>query len=296
MKYNGTIYRPPVEANTFLIPITEGCSHNSCSFCSMYQGVPFRMVSEADVEEYLQDSAKQLGVYASRLRRVYFVGADPFALSAEKLIQRIELVKKYFPKVSVISMYARTDNIKSKSDKELQDLAEAGVNDLYIGVESGLNDVLENLNKGFSADETRAQCLRLNNAGIRHNGLLMLGTAGKGRGEEAAIASARLMNEIRPEKVLVNTMSSFVGTKLDEDIRQGRFVPADKIENLEEERMLLENLDLPDAYFSSAHPLNTIRIAGRLSKDKEAMLKEIDRGIKTIDIHSINRISRTGNL
>ncbi len=154
MKYNGTIYRPPIEANTFLLPITEGCTHNSCSFCNMYQGIPFRMLSIPEVEDYLTETKHSYGRYCGRIQRVYLVGADPFALSARNLLERINLIRKYLPNVKTITMYARTDNIASKSDDDLKTLKEAGVDDLYIGVECGLNDVLENLNKGYSADET----------------------------------------------------------------------------------------------------------------------------------------------
>ena len=116
MKYNGTIYRPPIEANTFLLPITEGCTHNSCSFCKMYQGIPFRMLSIPEVEDYLTETKHSYGRYCGRIQRVYLVGADPFALSARNLLERIDLIRKYLPNVKTITMYARTDNIASKSD------------------------------------------------------------------------------------------------------------------------------------------------------------------------------------
>lgn len=296
MNYNGTVYRPPVEANTFLLPITEGCSHNSCSFCNMYQDIPFRMLPLADVEEYLQEVKLSYGQYCEQIHRVYLVGADPFALSAKNLLQRIELIRRYLPNAQVITMYARTDNIAAKSDEELAALREAGVDDLYIGVECGLNDVLENLNKGYSADETRKQCLRLNAAGIRHCDLLMLGTAGKGRGVECARASAALENEIRPNKILINTMSAFVGTQLDEDIRTGAFVPATEKENLEEEREFLKRLDLPDCYFWAVHPLDSVKIEGILRDDKEQMLNALSWSIDHVKENAINRTSRVGTL
>ena len=153
MTYNGTIYRPPVESDTFLLPVTEGCTHNSCTFCNMYRDIPFRMLSLSEVEEYLQEVRQTYDRYCERIQRVYLVGADPFALSADRLLERIELIRKYLPNTKVITMYARTDNIASKSDEDLKRLQKAGVDDLYIGVECGLNDVLENLNKGYSADD-----------------------------------------------------------------------------------------------------------------------------------------------
>ena len=122
MKYNGTIYRPPVEARTFLLPVTEGCTHNSCTFCNMFQNVPFRMLSASEVEESLQEARQNYSRYCDKVQRVYLVGADPFALSAKKLLERIELIKQYLPNSRVFTMYARTDNIVSKSDDELKAL------------------------------------------------------------------------------------------------------------------------------------------------------------------------------
>lgn len=269
MKYNGNIYRPPIEANTLLLPITEGCSHNGCAFCNMYQGIPFRMLSLAEVEEYLGAIRKEYGAFAGSIQRIYLVGADPFALSAARLLERIRLIKKYLPNITIITMYARVDNITHKSDSDLAVLKEAGVNDLYIGVECGLDDVLENLNKGYKAADIRREVSRLNAAGIRHSDLLMLGTAGKGRGAESAKAMADLENELHPDKILINTMSAFVGTRLDRDIKEGKFTPATERENLEEERDFLAALNLPDTYFWSLHPLDSVRIDGILCEKKK---------------------------
>lgn len=296
MKYNGNIYRPPIEANTLLLPITEGCSHNSCAFCNMYQGIPFRMLSLAEVEDYLGVIRKEYGPFAGRIQRIYLVGADPFALSASRLLERIRLIKKYLPNIKIITMYARVDNIAHKSDSDLAVLKEAGVNDLYVGVECGLDDVLENLNKGYKAADIRREVSRLNAAGIRHSDLLMLGTAGKGRGAESAKAMADLENELHPNKILINTMSAFVGTRLDRDIKEGKFTPATERENLEEERDFLAALNLPDTYFWSFHPLDSVRIDGILCEKKEEMLKTLDDAIDHADHFNINRISRTGNL
>lgn len=296
MNYNGNIYRPPIEAHTMLIPVTEGCTHNKCTFCNMYQNVPFRMWTLDEVENYVAEVKSRYGRLADSIDRVYLVGADPFALSAEKLLTRISLIKKYLPNVAVITMYARTDNIAHKSDGDLKRLKEAGVNDLYIGVECGLNDVLADLNKGYSADETKEQCLRLNAVGISHCDLLMLGTAGKGRGLENAEATAALENEIKPTKILLNTMSAFEGTVLDKDIRDGRFVPATEKEILQEEYALLQALELPDTYFWAIHPLDSVGVEGVLKTDKEIMLEKLGRAIETVDNSAYNRVSRRGTL
>jgi len=254
------------------------------------------MWSLDEVEDYVAEVKARYGSLAESIDRVYLVGADPFALSAEKLLERISLIKKYLPNIAVITMYARTDNIAHKSDKDLKRLKEAGVNDLYIGVECGLNDVLADLNKGYSADETREQCLRLNAVGIDHCDLLMLGTAGKGRGLETAKATAELENEIKPAKILLNTMSAFEGTVLDKDIRDGRFVPATEKEILQEEYAFLQALELPDTYFWAMHPLDSVGVEGVLKTHKDRMLEKLGRAIETVDNSAYNRVSRRGTL
>ena len=296
MNYNGTIYRPPVEANTFLIPVTEGCSHNSCTFCNMYKNIPFRMLPLEDIEEYLSELKQLYGGYIEKLRRVYLVGADPFALSTKNLLKRVEVIKKYLPNVNVISMYARTDNIARKSDEELLSLKAAGINDLYIGVECGSDEVLAKLNKGYSAAETKKQCLRLNTVGIRHCDLLMLWTGGKGGGAEVAKVTAALENGIKPAKILLNTMSAFVGTKLDDEIKTGKFIPAGEKEILQEEYLFLKNLELPNTYFWAIHPLDSVGIEGILKTDKTQMLNTLESSIETVDESLYKRVSRTGTL
>lgn len=296
MTYNGTIYRPPVEADTVLVPITEGCTHNNCTFCNMYRDIPFRMLTLQEVEQYLQQIRQSYGRYCAIIDRVYLVGADPFALSTKRLLERIELIKKYLPNTGVITMYARTDNIAAKSDEDLKALKEAGVDDLYIGVECGLNDVLKKLNKGYLADDTRRECLRLNAAGIRHCDLLMLGTAGKGRGPECARATAALENEIKPSKILINTMSAFVGTPLDEDVKKGAFIQSSEKENLEEERELISLLELPDCYFWALHPLDSVKLDGILKDNKQQMLDALTWSIDHVNENAINRTSRVGTL
>lgn len=296
MDYNGTVYRPPIEANTFLIPITEGCTHNSCTFCNMYKDVRFRMIPLQNVKEYLDEVRRIYGERLAHITRVYLVAADPFALSAKCLLERIALIEEYIPNLQVVTMYARIDNIAHKSDEDLQELAKAHVDDLYIGVECALDDVLCGLNKGNTSEEARKQCLRLNDAGIQHCDLLMLGTAGKGRWHESAVASAAFENEVKPHRILVTTMSAFAGTKLDDDIAKGIFTQASERENLKEERELLSLLDLPECFFWVVHPLDSTKIEGVLGRDKQRMLDALTRSIESMDEDSTRRASLTGTL
>ena len=296
LNYNGTIYRPPIEAYTLLLPVTEGCSHNRCRFCNMYQGVKFRMLSLEEIEAWLEEIRRVNGASCAAVERIYLVGADPFAVSASNLERVINLIKNFLPNVKVVSMYAAIRNIMSKTDAQLERLKNLGVNDLYVGVESGLEDVLKNLNKGNSVEDVRRQCDRLNRIGIRHMALLMLGAAGKNRGAENARASAKLLNEIKPTSILITTLAPFKDTKLAEDIRDGKFIPAGETEILTEEKILIENLDLPDTYFWAAHSMDSVPVAGNLRRHRQEMIEILDDAIKNMDEEIFNRTFKRNHL
>lgn len=283
MEYKGTIYRPPVEANTFLLPVTEGCTHNQCRFCSMYKDIPFRMVDLSEIEEYLKEATTLYHRCQHSLKRIYLVGADPFALSSDKLEVIIQLIRKYVPECETITMYAAVRNIMTKTDEELRRLKELGVDDLYVGIESALDDVLLCLNKGHMVQDALEQVQRLNEVGICHMDMLMLGAGGKGRGRESALAAAAMLNETKPRMILINTMSVFPETDLYADVQSGKFVPAKETEILLEEKLLLEHLNLPNTYFWAAHSLDSVRIAGMLEEQREQMITVLEKRIETMD-------------
>mgnify|MGYP002858385029 CR=1 FL=1 len=283
-EYNGTVYRPPMEANTFLLPVTEGCTHNSCRFCNMYKGIPFRILPIEQIESIMKEAADLYHQYGRTLERVYLVGADPFVLNTEKMKTVTDIVYKYAPECRTITMYAAVRNIMIKSDEDLAAMKEMGINDLYVGVESTLNDVLEYLNKGNSADDAREQLLRLNKAGIRHFDMMMTGAAGKGRGEESGKSAAEFFRETKPAMVIYTTMSVFPGTELEKDVNSGKFTMAREKEILKEEEVLLENLEQPETFFWAAHSLDSVRLAGDLTKkNREDMIKTLKEAISTLD-------------
>ncbi|MBP3818003.1 MAG: radical SAM protein [Butyrivibrio sp.] len=296
-EYNGTVYRPPMEATTFLLPVTEGCTHNACRFCNMYKGVPFKILDIDRISEYMEEAAAFYHKYNRKMDRVYLVGADPFALNADKLKVVTDVVYKYAPECKVITMYAAVRNIMSKSDEELARIKEMGINDLYVGVESTLNDVLSYLNKGNSADDAKEQLLRLNKAGIRHMDMMMTGAAGKGRGKESGISAARFFKETKPFMIIYTTMSVFPGTELEKDVENGKFIPAREKEILTEEKVILENLDLPDTYFWAAHSLDSVRLQDYLTKENRGkMIDTLDNAINTLDEDKFEKVFKRTSL
>lgn len=283
MKTEGTLYRPPVEANTFLLQITAGCTHNACRFCNMYKDKSFHLIDEEILIQNLQEEKKIRDIYGRPHRRMFLADGDVFSLSADKLEEKINLIRKYHPDVETFAMYAAIRNLKHKTDEELIRLKELGVNDLYIGYESGLDDVLLSMNKGHTIEDAITQAERLNKAGIRHNALIILGLAGKGRGEESGRATADLINKIKPKMTRLATLSIFEDTELYKDIEEGKFVVPGETEILTEEKTIIENIDLPDMHLWACHITNSVRLEGYIGRDKEWMVSKLNKSIETMD-------------
>ena len=290
MEYNGVVYRPPIEANTFMLPVTEGCTYNECTYCTMYAGIGFRMVNLSAMEQFLQHNVAVNPLLATHLDRIYLVGGDPFALSRRRLDDVLDLIYRHLPNVKIVTMYASAANVAHKSDVDLIHLRERGINDLYIGVETGLDSALRRLNKETTTQETAVQMERLNAAGIRHRDLFMLGAAGKGLGVENALATAALENRTKPEMVMFTTMAAYPGSTLKKQVDSGEFELAGEKEILLEEKTFLENIDLPNTLLRAAHVLDTVPLRGLLTpENKEQMIAALDYAIARIDESQYNR-------
>lgn len=270
---SSVMYRPPFEADSFLLEVTEGCSHNRCSFCTMYRDVPYRMLETEAVENQL----KKAQPYAARIERVFLEHGDPFSLSAGRLLAAADLVHRYLSQVQTIAMYASINNIRTKTDAELRELRAAGINELNIGIESGLDDALRKMNKGYSASEALRQLTRLEEAGILYGANVIFGCAGRALRKEHARATADLLNRTHPYLIFTGTIHADPGCELHEEMQNGTFCENTVGEYLEEEELFLSLLDLPETFFFGLHPSNIIRMQGWLMRDRERMLEEIGR-------------------
>ena len=278
MKYTGPIYRPPYEANSLLLQVTVGCTHNKCTFCSMYRDVKFTTESIEQIEKDLKE-AKQL---YGNVKRVFLVNGDAFVLSAKRLKPIAELIIKYFPSVKVITMYASINNIKSKTDEELFELQRLRINDLWVGVETGHKETLNYMNKGFTLKDSYKQLERLNKAGIRHIDIIIFGAAGRNRGQQNAIDTARLINASKPMGISITTMGAFGESELAKDVKSGKYVPATELEVLEEQKKFIELVEVESAYLG-IHGINTVTFDAFLPRDKEKAIKFVDESIERLD-------------
>ena len=271
MQLRQTIYRPPFEARSLLLQVTTGCSHNRCSFCTMYRNEQFGVEPLEQIEEDLQEARE----YVPNVTRVFLENGDPFALSADRLEAIAVMIHEYLPKVETIAMYASIKNVIGKTDEELKRLRSYGINELNIGVESGLDDALRYMNKGYSAEQAVYELKRLGSAGIAYGANIILGCAGAELRHENAVATAALLNETKPYLIFTGTIHADPGCPLYENMKNGSFVESTFGEYLDEEEELLELIDLKDCYLFGLHPSNIVRMHGSLPGDKAAMLELI---------------------
>lgn len=285
MNYTGPVYRPPYEADSLLLQVTVGCAHNKCTFCTMYKDVKFSTEPIEQIEKDLQEAKALYG----DVKRVFLVNGDAFVLSANRLKPIAKLIIKYFPDVEVITMYASINNIKGKTDKELEELRNLRINDLWVGTETGHEETLEYMNKGFSLKDSYEQLERLNKAGIRHIDILIYGGAGKGKGIENAIANAKLINASKPMGISITTMGAFGDSQLAKDVQNGKFIPATELEVLEEQKKFIGLIEVDSAYLG-IHGINTVTFDAVLPRDKDKAIKTVDQAIERLDnkfLHSV---------
>lgn len=284
MKYTGPVYRPPFEEGSLLLQATVGCSHNRCAFCSMYRDVSFQVEDMEQIERDLRETRAKRPWY----RRIFLLGGDAFVLSAERLKEIARLSKRILPNVETISMYASINNIETKTDGELRELRALGINELNIGFETALDDVLLRFNKGFTVDEARTQLLRLKDAGMDFSLNIIIGAAGMDRSFENAAANCRFLNEIEPALIFVGTMHMDEGTPLREELDAGLFVENTIGQNILEEMELLKGLTVSRSYFYGRHVSNVISVHGMLPDDKDAMLRKMEMELKEIPDDYLN--------
>ena len=274
MHFTGRTWRPPYEAGSFIIQATAGCTHNKCSFCSLYKDECFRM------EEWREDLA-ELASYQPSARRIFWTGANPFAMSYEKLRERALAVYDYLPECRTMAMFASIRDIKPKKVWQLRRLRGLGINGLSIGTETGDDAALRLANKGYTAKDIIDQCRKLDEAGIEYYFVYMTGLAGKGNGYRNAVNSARVFSKVHPRFISVDSLTLFENTELYTLAKQGKFIPAAERERIEELQIFIEHLHLKVHLFANS-VTNFYPAAAYLPKEKERILNELQEILDTV--------------
>lgn len=275
MHYTGITFRPPFEENSLLLQASIGCSHNKCTFCSMYRDVKF---APAPMEE-VESDIKFIGRYRTLFKRVFLTGGDPFALPFKRLKMIGELINEHIPRIESIGCYATISNVLAKTPEQLRELAELGYSGLNIGLETGLDDVLELMNKGFTSAQAREALLRLNDAGISYTLNLIHGVAGSGRGPENALADAAIVNEVQPNLIIVTVLHGEWSDEMMALVDQGKFTLPTLRECVEEEMAFLRATELQNTFFFGMHEVNPVRVNGSLPADRDFLVDELAYGL-----------------
>lgn len=280
MHYTGTIWRPPYEAYSLLIQVTAGCTHHSCKFCTLYEDLPFKFKLSpfSEIEQDLAEASK----YYHKVPRVFFTGANPFVLSTEKLKTLAKMVKEYFPKYETIGCFARITDITPKTVEELRGLRALGYDGITIGVETGDDEMLAFMNKGFQSKDTIEQCKKLETANISYNFFYLTGISGAGRAEIGAKETAKVFNQLHPRIIESSMLTIYKNSELYEEIQKGNWREESEIEKLIELKILIENLKITTRIVTDGAS-NLIQVRGNLPKDKEKLIKHLQYQISNAD-------------
>jgi len=269
MDYVGRIYRPPSEAYSLLIQVTEGCSHNRCAYCGMYLDKPFRPKSWSTIEADLREAAAEGEVS----RKVFLCDGDALILSQRRLVQILEGIQQHLPWVERVGIYGDTRSVNRKSVAELRQLRELNLSIVYHGVESGDDEVLRFVDKGGTAAECVDTAERLRAAGITHSVIFLLGVGGVALSQQHAAGSAALLTQMDPPFAAALTTTVIPETPLGKLQRDGDFELPSKFGLLEELYTLIAESDLTACRFSSNHASNYLPVRADLPRDKPQLLK-----------------------
>ena len=280
MHYTGTIWRPPYEAYSLLIQVTAGCTHHSCKFCTLYEDLPFkfRMSPLSEVKSDLAEASK----YYKNAPRIFFTGANPFVLTTDKLKKLAEMVKKYYPNYQTIGCFGRITDLYNKTVDDLKELRALGYDGITFGVETGNDEALAFMNKGFRSSDTIEQAKKLEKAGISYNFFYLTGISGAGRGEYGGKETAKVFNQLHPQIIESSMLTIYETSELYQEIQKGNWKEESELEKLAELKVLIENLTIQTRIVTDGAS-NLIQVRGNLPADKEKLVKYLERLIATAD-------------
>ncbi len=272
IQYHEPLFRPPSEGRSIIIQVTLGCSWNKCSFCEMYTSKQFKARKEEDIFEDIE----ALLPYADQVRKIFLADGDPLVLSTNKLLSILNKLTNSFPRIQRISAYASPTNLLNKTESELIQLKNAGLNLLYIGLESGDDTVLDFINKGADHKQMIEALNKSQNAGLNSSVMIINGVGGKQYSKQHAINSAKLINAIQPKYLSTLVLHPYKGmdylkSRIDVD-----FEELNQIELIEETKLFIENLELNETIYRSDHASNHLILKGVIPRDKEKFLQQIN--------------------
>ena len=279
VSYIEPVFRPPSEAHSLILPVTNGCSWNKCTFCEMYTAPQkkFRARDEAEVLDEIRRVGERYIV-----NRIFLADGDVMVLPTHRLLRILEAIAEHIPSVERVTSYCLPRNLKRKSVEELKELREAGLAMLYVGAESGDDEVLERVNKGETAASTADALIKAGEAGLKRSVMILNGLGGLSLSKQHALNSARLLNQTQPEFVSTLVVSFPQGMERFRE-RYPDFVELNQQQLFSELRQFVAELALDNSTFRSDHASNALVLKGELGQDKDRLLAQIDHAISRPD-------------
>jgi radical SAM superfamily enzyme YgiQ (UPF0313 family) len=275
MHYEGNIFRPPSEANSILIQVTIGCSHNKCTFCMSFMEKRFSIKSDEIIFEDIEFAAK----YCKRQRRVFLCDGDALIVPQNRLLKILKQIKARLPWVTRVGVYANAKSIKMKTPEELKELKANGLSIAYMGVETGDDITLKKIKKNVPSEHAIEMGRKLRASGIKLSITVILGIAGRDRSDIHARETGRVLSAIDPEYVGALSLMLAPGTALHTDYETGKFQLIEPDEMLRELGTMIAHTNLTRGLFLANHASNYLPIRARMPRDKEETLKLIESAL-----------------
>ena len=262
------IIRPPAEADSLLLHVTTGCSSNHCNFCAAYKNIPFSILEYDEIESDIKEYSR----LCPDTKRIFLLDGDALAAPNKKLLPVLKKLNDSFPQLARISSYANGYNITKRSDAELKELSENKLTLIYMGLESGNQDIINRCGKTSSVNEMVQAVNRASEAGIKSSVIVLLGLGGRKYSEIHVSDTIKALNKMQPRYLSFLSLMLITGTPLYAEAKKGSFEELTPIELLEETYNIIKGLELKKTIFRSNHVSNYLPLEGRFPKDKDKLL------------------------
>ena len=276
MHYQGMIIRPPSEANSILLQVTLGCSHNKCTFCGTFTDKRFDIKKDDIIFEDIEFARK----YCKNQNRLFICDGDAMIVPQKRLIKILKQIKLRLPRVERVGVYANTKSIGMKTDDQLKELKKLGITIVYMGLESGDDKILKNICKGADSDKMIKMGKRIKKAGIKLSITVLLGLGEKQRSFKHAVETGRVLSAIDPDFVGALSLMLVPGTQLNDKYEKGEFELLDSKEMLKELRLMISSTNLTKGLFHANHASNYLPIRAKLPEEKEKTLELISQALQ----------------
>ncbi len=277
MKYEGMIFRPPSEAESLILQVTVGCSYNRCTFCGAYREKTFRVKSFEEIKEDIDE------VSAYQIRRVFLADGDALIIPQKELLQILFYLRKKLKGLERIGIYANAKDILRKKTEELRILKDSGLGIIYLGLESGNQEVLKRVKKNATIEQLIRTGKRVKESGILLSVTVILGIGGVEYSQVHAKDTGKVLSEMDPDYVGALSLMIVPGTPIEGEIDAGKLILPTPFGLIQELETMIENSHMTHCFFASNHASNYLPLRIQLPEEKEEALRQIREVLKRKD-------------